>query len=416
MTLTSLVKVYSEINEYSKALPLFNKALDIQRNLFGDNHPDVALTLNNMAELYSEIQNYSKAEDLYKKALEINLRFFGKNHIEVARGLSNLALLYGKMDRHSEAFSLLENTMIIEDEIIKRIFSMTSERQRLNLFALIKGTLYCLLSLVLQHFTNSDNEIRIVMDLILHRKGIILETLSAQREIILSGRYPELKDKLQEFNKIRRLLSSAMLSISPDKQIMKDQQQILSYWLIKEEALEREIVSKIPITGLNDRLLTMANTTSVSNSLKDGEILIEFVQSYNIYNSKITPSHYVAFILMKSNQNPIKMVDLGECSYIDNLIKDLLFIIIEAKDADIATSYPSASNERIIKIRNKGKNLRIAIFDRLIPLLRNHKRLFISPDGYINMLPFEILPTTDNEDNRYLIDDYCISYLSSVEI
>jgi CHAT domain-containing protein len=45
----------------------------------------------------------------------------------------------------------------------------------------------------------------------------------------------------------------------------------------------------------------------------------------------------------------------------------------------------------------------------LRPYLAGSTRIFIAPDGDLNLLPFEVLPS---DDNRYLIDDFRISYLS----
>ena len=51
-----------------------------------------------------------------------------------------------------------------------------------------------------------------------------------------------------------------------------------------------------------------------------------------------------------------------------------------------------------------------AVFDRLEDALQGYSRIFIAPDGDLSRLPFEVLPV---DDNRCLIDDYRISYLSA---
>jgi CHAT domain-containing protein len=57
-----------------------------------------------------------------------------------------------------------------------------------------------------------------------------------------------------------------------------------------------------------------------------------------------------------------------------------------------------------------GVKLREAIFDKLKPALSKCKQLFISPDGELSRIPFEVLP---NKTGRFLIDDYHISYLGA---
>jgi CHAT domain-containing protein len=56
-----------------------------------------------------------------------------------------------------------------------------------------------------------------------------------------------------------------------------------------------------------------------------------------------------------------------------------------------------------------GQNLRAMLFDPLLPALGECRRLFLSSDGDLSRLPFEILPTADG---GRLIDQYEFSYLS----
>jgi len=52
------------LNEYSKAEPLYQKALEIQFNSLSENDPNIAQTMGNLATLYSSLAQYSKAEPL----------------------------------------------------------------------------------------------------------------------------------------------------------------------------------------------------------------------------------------------------------------------------------------------------------------------------------------------------------------
>ena len=60
---------------------------------------------------------------------------------------------------------------------------------------------------------------------------------------------------------------------------------------------------------------------------------------------------------------------------------------------------------------NYGSELRSLLFDKLSFLLEDRWRVFISPDGDISKLPFEVLPLQNEEG--YFIDRYTISYLST---
>jgi tetratricopeptide (TPR) repeat protein len=66
----------------------------------------VATSLNNLAGLYDAQGNYSKAEPLYQRALEIKERKLGSYHPSVATSLENLAILYRATQRTVEAEAL----------------------------------------------------------------------------------------------------------------------------------------------------------------------------------------------------------------------------------------------------------------------------------------------------------------------
>nr|WP_243147306.1 CHAT domain-containing protein [Scytonema sp. UIC 10036] len=57
-----------------------------------------------------------------------------------------------------------------------------------------------------------------------------------------------------------------------------------------------------------------------------------------------------------------------------------------------------------------GYRLRKILFDPLLIAIGDRKRLLLAPDGELNKLPFEVLPL---DENRRLIDEYHISYLST---
>jgi hypothetical protein len=48
-----------------------------------------------------------------------------------------------------------------------------------------------------------------------------------------------------------------------------------------------------------------------------------------------------------------------------------------------------------------------AVFTPLEPAIGGTKRLFLSPDGSLNLIPFEVLRSTEG---RYLIEDYAFTY------
>jgi tetratricopeptide (TPR) repeat protein len=79
----------------------------------GEHHPDVASSLNNLAYLYNAQGRYEAAEPLYQQALELNRELLGDRHPDVAGSLNNLAALCYAQGRYAEAEPLYLEALAI---------------------------------------------------------------------------------------------------------------------------------------------------------------------------------------------------------------------------------------------------------------------------------------------------------------
>ena len=149
-SLNNLATLYQAMGEYAKAEPLYQEALRIRQKVLGPEHPYTAQSLNNLGALYVSMGEYAKAEPLDQEALRIHRKVLGKEHPEMATSLENLALLEFDLGRIDEATALARQASASELTILSKIFSFTSEQQRLayldifhpyySLFPILKGT------------------------------------------------------------------------------------------------------------------------------------------------------------------------------------------------------------------------------------------------------------------------------------
>ena len=84
---------------YAEIEPLYKRALKINEEALGEDHPDVAISLNNLAELYYNQGRYKEAEPLYRHALKILKQTLGPDHPEVAITRENMRALYKKLGK-----------------------------------------------------------------------------------------------------------------------------------------------------------------------------------------------------------------------------------------------------------------------------------------------------------------------------
>lgn len=94
-------RVYRSMGYYKQAEPLLKRAVAIRKDLYGENHPEVAKSLNQHGLLQKETGNYAAADSLYSLALAIQRESLGEAHPDIARSLNNLGVLHrirGKYD------------------------------------------------------------------------------------------------------------------------------------------------------------------------------------------------------------------------------------------------------------------------------------------------------------------------------
>ena len=78
-------------NRLAEAEPLMRRALAIDEQSYGTDHPDVARDLNNLAQLLQDTNRLAEAEPLIRRALAIDEQSYGTDHPDVAIRLNNLA-------------------------------------------------------------------------------------------------------------------------------------------------------------------------------------------------------------------------------------------------------------------------------------------------------------------------------------
>ena len=115
--LNSLAKLCSDLGKYSKAEPLFLRALQIYEENQGVDQLSTAVCYNQLAELYRLQGKYLEAESFYRQALKININIQNSNPIFTATCFNNLALLYLSKSKYQDAESLFTKALEIYEKV-----------------------------------------------------------------------------------------------------------------------------------------------------------------------------------------------------------------------------------------------------------------------------------------------------------
>ncbi len=119
MSLTSLANSHFYLGHYDISKSLNQRALEMDRQLYGDRHPNVAEDYINLAAIEYERANYKGAEQLDRQALDIMQSFYTKNHPETASAMTLTARALVAEGKLSEAADMLKDALGVEEQIYK---------------------------------------------------------------------------------------------------------------------------------------------------------------------------------------------------------------------------------------------------------------------------------------------------------
>jgi eukaryotic-like serine/threonine-protein kinase len=101
--------------DISNSLNLRVVAMD--RQLYGERHPNVAEDLINLGAIQSEWGHYAETERYYRQALDIILGFYGKDHPETASVMTLLGRSLNNQGRFDDSADMLRESLGIQERV-----------------------------------------------------------------------------------------------------------------------------------------------------------------------------------------------------------------------------------------------------------------------------------------------------------
>ena len=395
--LNNLAELYHEMGSYDKAEPLYRRSLAIRAKTLGPEHPDTAGSLNNLASLYKTMGSYDKAEPLYRRSLAIHEKALGPEHPSTALSLSNLALLYAAQGRSGEALTLMERSQESDRKQIEQILGFAPEAQQTKFLATRENNLFAYISLIRQQFPDNDKAIRNALDVWLARKGILLEAQKRIKDVLSVGDNPQAQEIFANLILIRQELAMLVLG-GQGKEGPEAYQKRIVELTAQKETLEGQL-SRLSQAFAQQRRTRIATTSTVASALPKGAILIEMarMKDFDVKTGTSGTPRYLAFVLSSGKNPDVSLVDLGDADNIDQ------------QTASFKKSLGSSKTLPDV-LAKQSNDLYQLIFAPLQSALGKSRQLFLSPDGSLNLIPFEVLR---DDKGRYLIETHTIHYVSA---
>jgi serine/threonine protein kinase len=116
-SVSELANVHFYAGHYEISSALNQRALAMQRQLYGDRHPLVADTLINLGAIQFQQGHYAESDRFNRQALDIVQAWYGNNHPETADTMTILGQSLTYQNRFDEAAGLLRQSLSILEHV-----------------------------------------------------------------------------------------------------------------------------------------------------------------------------------------------------------------------------------------------------------------------------------------------------------
>lgn len=421
---------------YEKAKEYYLRAISIFEITSGAESVDVGNILHNLGIIIKESDgDFRKAEEYYKRSLAIFEKYYGENHQLTANGASSLAILYrveGDLENaeryQSRAYAIQQQVLgpyhlnsllslgnlmriaaakgdveravtyadrltTIHEKIIPLNLRIGSERQKISYYKQTER----FDGVVTLHTRVAPNLPRMrdmAATAILRHKGRILDAVAENLSALRERFRPEDQKLLDDLADVNSRLAKLILA-SRQKVTAEEQQQIAALEA-KREGLESEIGRRSLGSYEPSRPVTLDD---VRAAVPAGAALVEFAvyRPANWNADRRTPDYgdprYVVYVITRDGET--KWQDLGDAKPIEAAVDRLRTALRDPKRSDV---------------RGLARALDALVMRPVRAMVGEASHLLISPDGELNLIPFEALV---DESDRYLVEEYSISYLTS---
>ena len=332
--------------------------------MFGNQHPSTATSLNNLAELYQAVGDYAKAEPLFKEVVETSRETLGAEHPVTAVSLINLALLEFDLERVEEASGLTREAAEAQRQVLSKIFSFTSEPQRLAYLSIFNP--FTLLALL----KGSEVDLAVA---VLRYKGVVLDSIVEDLLEAEASQRSEDQKLVEELNLDKRELGQLLLQ--PAQNLATQTNQRIDALEGKAERIEAQLAQHVAGLGQSRHALAV-NLEQVQATIPDDGALVEYLR-YRCYLGKNQwEQRYRAIVLFFTGE-PL-WIPLGQANETEHLVQRYGNLVRGSAQED----------ELAANLQALYKTLWAPISQALPS---RTKRIIISPDGELNFVSFATL-------------------------
>jgi CHAT domain-containing protein/Tfp pilus assembly protein PilF len=395
ISLSDLGNLYQVQGLYGRARPLHERALAILEAGLGKNHHLVAPVLNHLANLSSAQGLYDQAGPLHERALAILEATLGKNHPSVAVTLNHLAVVRLNQHRLAEALPLFMRAFALSEQRLRQEALGFSETRLTSFLQFLRADEERLYALLRSHPDDARVR-RLALGAALLLKGRSIEETADISRTVYRSLGAQDRDTFERLGGLRTQL--ARLSLQGPGSLPETTYRLRLEELSEQgAALEADLARRsAPLRALTALPSPAEIVDRVAAALPRDGALVEFITYVDRPlvpgpGAPPGPLRYVALVLFPDAT--IRFRDLGPAEPMDSA----------------AARLRDALANRDAAFQASAQELYQLAFQPLLPLLGDTRRLFLSPDGQLALVPFAAL----HDGHQFLVDAFDFTYVPS---
>ena len=393
--LLSLGIIARERGQYSRALEYVERAYAVRERALGKEHRETASLLITIGNVHNASGDYEGALGIYAKARDVLEIAAGPYHSLTLLTLVGAARSYAALGDIAHAVEYQKRVDDVLEKTIDFNLSMGSARAKLAFADSVLERTGRTISLSVGAAANDRAAVDLAAQVLLQRKGRVQDatgsSLAALRDRMNEGDR-RLLDQLHETT--TELANLALQG--PAKAAFPEYRQRLAALEERRGALEAEASERSGEFRARSQPVTLA---AVQARIPPQAALVEFAV-YQPFDPKAPTEakahgdlRYIAYVVPHSGD--IRLKELGAAKDVEPAIERFREAL---RNPATDPGPPARALDRMVM-----EPVRELLDDKV-------SRLLISPDGALNLVPFEALV---DQRQRYLVERYAVSYLTT---
>ncbi len=393
--LVNLSIIAREQRRFADAHAYLQRAYEIREKTFGTEHTQTAAVLITLGNLDHVEGRYAEALDAFQRAYDVLERTAGPYHSFTLMAVNNAARTYTAQGNLPRALEYQARFDALLDTTIGFNLAIGSEHDKVLYLEQTFERMGRAISLHLQRAPASSEAADLGVLAILRRKGRVLDALANSRAALRERLDPADRAVLDDLSDVTARLSNLALK-GPGRTPYAEYKKTLAGLEERRDGLESRIsrLSAEFVTGHEP-----VSLAAIRAALPADAALVEFAiyQPFDptavVTSEQHAPPRYAAYVVRRDG--PTRGVDVGAVAAVDAAVAPLRQALRDPARADV---------------RTLARKLDGLVLRPVRALAGDARHLLISPDGALNLVPFEALV---DEHGRYQVERYAITYLGS---